>query len=340
MPSHIYDQLAPLIANNADQTPRSEPLKGAGDEGGQFVFRLASASGGPLPPARPTSPVFSAPSPAPNAALSQAQQELQALEEQERQAEEQDKLAAIQAQIEAKKKQAEEKKKKLEVASLPTPSLPRQTGREITGKDGAPMVLVPAGEFQYGFNNQRMSLSAFYMDKYEVTTKLYSTFLQATRHKQPDDWTQQVALVGSGDRPVVQVTWHDAEAYCRQYGKRLPIEQEWEKAARGTDGRKYPWGNEEPSSRHALFNTKWNGYGTLAVVGSHEAGASPYGIQDLAGNVWEWTSSDYDNERKVLRGGSWKTETNAYYLQSTPRNYGTPTYRNLSYGFRCAQDAP
>jgi len=134
--------------------------------------------------------------------------------------------------------------------------VPRQTGREVTGKDGAPMVLVPAGEFLYGDNNQRLSLPAFYIDKYEVSTRLYAAFIRDTRRAQPSDWSQQVALVGSGDRPVVNVTWHDADAYCRHYGKRLPTEQEWEKAARGTDGRKYPWGNEEPSSRHALFNTE------------------------------------------------------------------------------------
>ena len=182
-----------------------------------------------------------------------------------------------------------------------------------------------------------MSLSAFYMDKYEVTTRLYATFIQATSRAQPDDWSQQVALVGSGDRPVVNVSWDDAEAYCRQYGKRLPTEQEWEKAARGTDGRIYPWGNEEPTSRHALFDTKWNGYGTLAVVGSHEAGASPYGIQDLAGNVWEWTSSDYDNsgQLKMLRGGSW--DDNPQDLRSAYLYYLKPSNRFNSIGFRCAK---
>ena len=182
-----------------------------------------------------------------------------------------------------------------------------------------------------------MSLSAFYMDKFEVTTRLYAAFIQATSRVKPRDWPQQVALVGSGDRPVVTVTWDDADAYCRHYGKRLPTEQEWEKAARGTDGRKYPWGNEEPTSRHALFDTKWNGYGTLAVVGSHEAGASPYGIHDLAGNVWEWTTSDFDSDNKVLRGSSWYYK--AYGLRATYRLGWDPTYRLSNFGFRCLQDA-
>ncbi|MEW6542977.1 MAG: SUMF1/EgtB/PvdO family nonheme iron enzyme [Nitrospirota bacterium] len=221
----------------------------------------------------------------------------------------------------------------------------RQTGREITGKDGAPMVLVPAGEFIMGSNDgdadekpeRRVTLEAFYIDKYEVSTKLYATFIQDTRRAQPSDWSQQVALVGSGDRPVVNVTWHDADAYCRHYGKRLPTEQEWEKAARGTDGRKYPWGNEEPSSRHALFNTRWNGYGTLATVESYEAGKSPYGLYHMAGNVWEWTSSDYDNSTKVLRGGSWLY--NAGLVRSADRYRVDPSLRLSDLGFRCAQDA-
>ena len=235
------------------------------------------------------------------------------------------------------------------VISLGGLSLPVWAEREITGRDGAPMARVPAGEFLYGRNNQRLSLSAFDMDKYEVTTKLYAKFLQATGRVQPTDWPQQMALVGShGDRPVVNVTWHDADAYCSYYGKRLPTEQEWEKAARGTDGRKYPWGNEAPTSRHALFNARWNGYETLAVVGSHEAGASPYGIQDLAGNVYEWTSSgselgrgssDYVPGSKFIRGGSWY-EFLAAGLASTFGSIHPQEGKETDRGFRCVQDAP
>jgi len=221
---------------------------------------------------------------------------------------------------------------------------PGQAGREISGKDGAAMVLVPAGEFLYGDANQRMSLSAFYMDKYEVTTKLYAKFLQATGRKEPLRW-HEVGQVRDGDRPVIGVLWDDADAYCRHYGKRLPTEQEWEKAARGADGRRYPWGSEEPTSRHANFNKccQWNGYGTLATVGSYEAGKSPYGIYDLAGNAWEWTGSEYSRASnytyRVIRGGSWINE--AFYLRSTYRTWGPPRAKLHPYffGFRCAQDA-
>ena len=106
---------------------------------------------------------------------------------------------------------------------------------KIDGKAPADFIAAQTGKSYavvIGINDQPLSLSAFYMDKYEVTTKLYAKFIQDTNHSQPDDWSQQVALVGSGDRPVVYVTWHDAEAYCREYGKRLPTEQEWENEGR------------------------------------------------------------------------------------------------------------
>lgn len=206
------------------------------------------------------------------------------------------------------------------------------------------MVLVPAGEFQYG-SNKRMSLSAFYMDKYEVSARLYSQFLQATHRKQPDDWSQQVALIGNGDRPVGSVTWYDADAYCRHYGKRLPTEQEWEKAARGTDGRKYPWGNDEPNGSLAKYDmrvgymTNWTGYADLAPVESHEAGKSPYGLYHMAGNVSEWTSSDAgaSDTRMVVRGGSW--QHSAYQLESSERYFDEPSSKGPLLGFRCSQDA-
>ncbi len=200
------------------------------------------------------------------------------------------------------------------------------------------MVLVPEGEFTFGsdHNKKLLSLDSFYMDKFEVSVRLYAKFLQDTGRSQPRDWPQQLAIVNSGDRPVVGITWNDADAYCRHYGKRLPTEQEWEKAARGNDGRKYPWGNDEPTDRHALFNAKWNGYGTLAVVESHDAGRSPYGIYNMAGNVWEWTSSD-DDKLKVLRGGSWHTGAVevTYSIGWYPDDQGD----NVR-GFRCVQDTP
>ena len=124
----------------------------------------------------------------------------------------------------------------------------KQMSQEIIGKDGAPMVLVPEGEFLYGGNNQRMLLPAFYMDKYEVSTKLYDTFIQDTRRAQPADWSQQVALVGSGDRPVVNVTWHDADAYCRHYGKRLRRNRSGRKPRGGRMGGSIPGAMKSPAA--------------------------------------------------------------------------------------------
>lgn len=229
-------------------------------------------------------------------------------------------------------------------ALLPTGSLSlaeADQGRmeRITGKDGAPMMSVPAGEFLYGEGNHSLSLPAFYMDRYEVTTKLYAKFLRATGRKEPSKWSL-VSLRKDGDRPVIGVDWHDADAYCRYYGKRLPTEQEWEKAARGTDGRIYPWGDEQPAPSLASYDWDgkrlWQGYGTLSPVGSYEAGRSPYGIEDLAGNVTEWTGSDYDKSSKVVRGGSWLVD--ARTLRASHRHGVLPLYRLNVIGFRCVQD--
>jgi formylglycine-generating enzyme required for sulfatase activity len=337
------------------QTPQMAELSG---EKGQFVF-FTSAKGkaGTLasPPVASSSP---APAPEPSTALSQAEQELQALQEQERQMEEQEKQAALQRQIEEKKRQLEEKKKKIDLAKAY--DLPKQTGREITGRDGAPMVLVPAGEFMMGSNDyddekpiHRVSLDDYYIDKYEVTTTRYAAFLQATSRATPSSWNE-ASQVSDGERPVIGVDWNDADAYCRYYGKRLPTEAEWEKAARGADGRKYPWGNEKPTSRHTNFNKccDWKGYATLTAVTEHDAGKSPYGAYDMAGNVWEWTADWYDKtyyqsspdrnptgpssgSYKVSRGGSWSLDMNN--VRAANRGSFHPTLQGNFLGVRCAK---
>ncbi len=221
-------------------------------------------------------------------------------------------------------------------------AVPKPARREITGKDGAPMVLVPDGDFLYAHTKYRESVDAFYMDKYEVTTTRYAAFLQVTSREKPKSWND-VNRVSDRERPVIGVDWNDADAYCRYYGKRLPTEQEWEKAARGTDGREYPWGNEEPKRSLANYNwdgnRSWKGYLTLGSVESYEAGKSPYGLYNMAGNVAEWTSSDYDSSSslKVLRGGSWHDR--ALNMRSSDRDWLTPSLRSNYVGFRCAQDA-
>jgi formylglycine-generating enzyme required for sulfatase activity len=247
------------------------------------------------------------------------------------------------------------------VAFSPSYSRAQKPANKIIGKDSAPMVLVPAGEFTMGSDDgdadekpaHRVYLDDYYIDKYEVTTSRYAAFLRETGRAKPQYWNR-ISLVSDGDRPVVGVDWNDADAYCRYYGKRLPTEAEWEKAARGTDGRVYPWGNGNPTRRLASFDqSRWSemGYALLAPVKSHDGGKSPYGVYHMAGNVWEWVADWYANSYyqnspsqnptgpssgsfRVVRGGYWGSSPQA--LRSASRYYGIdPTDRNNGLGFRC-----
>jgi formylglycine-generating enzyme required for sulfatase activity len=223
------------------------------------------------------------------------------------------------------------------------------------------MAVVPAGEFMMGSPMgdsdeqpaHKVYVDAFSMDMYEVTVRQYAEFLQATGVNSPLDW-QTMNQPAHQKRPVANVDWADAAAYCKWAGKRLPTEAEWEKAARGTDGRLYPWGNDPPTPLHANFGKSGsNGHGTLAPVGTLEEGKGPYGIYDLAGNAWEWVNDWYDHDYyknspsqnptgpsrggfKVLRGGSWNS--NPRNLRSTDRYWDPPSFRSLYFpGFRCAK---
>jgi len=246
-----------------------------------------------------------------------------------------------------------------------------ESSKVITGKDGAAMVSVPAGEFWMGSEDghpeekprRRVYLDAFRIDKYEVTNTLYRRFMDATGHRAPKFWTD--SSVNEPNQPVVGVSWHDAGAYCRWAGKRLPTEAEWEKAARGTDGRKYPWGDQWDSSRAHSGESRWRR--NPAAVGSYASGVSPYGADDMAGNVWEWVADWYDenyyqsapnrnpkgpdgplvavrrtlwglwgqDQDRVTRGGSWVYFENN--LRVSVRSGWLPTNSNMSIGFRCAQ---
>ena len=243
---------------------------------------------------------------------------------------------------------------------------------EIVGKYGAPMVLVEKGVFTMGspFDSvgeepeHSVYLDAFYVDKFEVTVERYNKFLDEANHEKPWYWDRDHVSI-NGTKPVIGIMWYDARDYCVLAKKRLPTEAEWEKAARGTDKRKYPWGNEEPNSKRANFGTPSkqvsNTYlEALKPVGSYEQGKSPYGVYDMAGNVWEWVSDWYSEtyyskspkknpkgptkteapwvKDKVLRGGSWTHPPPN--LRSAYRGADDPTNSDQTYGFRCAQDAP
>jgi formylglycine-generating enzyme required for sulfatase activity len=173
-----------------------------------------------------------------------------------------------------------------------------QISESISSRDGAEMVLVPAGEVWMGSDDDdavdderprhRVPLPTYYIDKFPVTNVQYRRFLEATRHPDPKYWTDP--KFNEPNQPVVGVSWLDAQAYCGWASKRLPTEAEWEKAARGTDGRKYPWGDKWDPAR---ANSEDGGPGKPTPVGSYPQGVSPYGAHDMAGNVWEWTSSLY-----------------------------------------------
>ena len=188
--------------------------------------------------------------------------------------------------------------------------------KEITGKDGAPMVLIPAGSYPMGvptgdrdggrdeYPRHVIEIDPFYIDKYEVTNARYLEFVKATNHRVPQNpknptrnlWEGIGIPASLADRPVINVDWSDADAYCTWAGRRLPREAEWEKAAKGNNDWRFPWGNVEPTDGHLNFNQKWVGEKTLMPVGSYEKGKSPYGVYDMAGNVWEWVNDWYDQK--------------------------------------------
>ncbi|RMH02976.1 MAG: formylglycine-generating enzyme family protein [Nitrospirae bacterium] len=247
--------------------------------------------------------------------------------------------------------------------------------QEIIGKDGAPMVLIPAGPFPMGVPkgardggvderpNHVVELDAFYIDKYEVTNGRYLEFIRATGHrppKHPTDptknlWHDGLMPESIAPLPVVNVDWFDAKAYCEWAGKRLPTEAEWEKAAKGTEDRRFPWGDVEPTDKHLNFNQVWRGEQTLVPVGMYEKGKSPYGVYDMAGNVWEWVADWYDptyyqksprrnpkgpasGTHRVLRGSGWNVETPMVRIFTRVKSH--PLNRDHATGFRCAADAP
>lgn len=233
------------------------------------------------------------------------------------------------------------------------------------------MVFVPAGTFvmgsELGADDERpmreVYLDAFYIDRYEVTNGEYVEFLNTvedrlercgghdcidTKDEDPDSHIlyqagRYAVETRYENHPAITVSWYGAKAYCEYRGKRLPSEAEWEKAARGTDGMAYPWGNEFDAHR---ANTDYR-VGDTTPVGSCPDGVSPYGAYDMAGNVWEWVAdwyqaypgSDYRSDfwgqkYKVVRGGSWNHP--GYDARCTCRDIAHPARRILVVGFRCA----
>ncbi len=211
------------------------------------------------------------------------------------------------------------------------------------------MVYVSGGIFIMGRNDgdeyerpaHQILVKPFYIDRTEVTNEQYKQFIAATAHSSPSHWNNGFFSPTDAKKPIVNVSWSDANAYAKWFGKRLPTEEEWEYVARGTDGRRYPWGNLWDS---AYANVDRGTGGNIAEVGSFPNGATPLGVLDMCGNVWEWTSSslnNYDGQEliapgKVIRGGAY----------DTPPLRATATYRGVlqpdkaygKTGFRCVKD--
>jgi formylglycine-generating enzyme required for sulfatase activity len=224
--------------------------------------------------------------------------------------------------------------------------------------DGAVVVKIPDGEFLMGNKEtertpleHRVYVSEFLMDKTGVTWGQFKQFAEASGTPLPP---HEPYWGIHDDHPMTYVTWKEAQTYCGWAGGRLPTEAEREKGARGTDGRKYPWGNEEPDRERAVFRRTW-GHEATGAVGKRPAGASPYGLLDMGGNVWEWCSDWYDGEyyetspyrdpqgppsgrTHVVRGGSWDSRPSV--LSASCRSWGHPGYRDGDFGFRCAMNAP
>jgi hypothetical protein len=202
-----------------------------------------------------------------------------------------------------------------------------------------------------------VTLDKYFMDKTEVTVAAYGECVTAGGCIAPYtgsycNWN----VGGKEDHPVNCIDWNLSKAYCEWAGKRLPTEAEWDKAARGTDGRKYQWGNGLATCEYAVMNEGGNGCGTdstWSVCGKSPAGDSPYGLCDMAGNVWEWVSDWYGSayynsspsvdpqgpttgSNRVLRGG--RFINNAAVVRASRRGNVLPTYQDYTFGFRCATD--
>lgn len=230
----------------------------------------------------------------------------------------------------------------------------------VSAKDGVQLVRIEGGVFTMGddefFPMREVYVSPFYIDAVEVTTSRYAMFLEANGALAPPDEWERVDLKKNGELPVVGVSWNDAAAYCQWVGRRLPTEAEWERAARDSDQRKYPWGNEEPGANRAVYarDAEYAYEGGLERVGSLEAGRSREGVYDLEGNASEWLGDWFTDsfpiddvrnpkgpaagEKKVIRGSGWHEPVDR--LGGSRRYQASPDNRTDDVGFRCAMDAP
>lgn len=239
-----------------------------------------------------------------------------------------------------------------------TLALPEET---FVDQNGVTMRLIPAGEFTMGSNKgyddakpaHQIYLDSFYIDQFEVTNALYTMCVDSEVCLLPRYSSSSNNSIYYGDAsfdnyPVVYVDWFDAKTFCEWRGMRLPTEAEWEKAARGNDGRTYPWGEDSMCGLYSNCDL-----GDTIFVGAYESGKSVYGVYDMGGNVSEWVSSLYkpypylltdgredltSDEYRIIKGGSWNNMSYGTDLRSFLRSKQSPSYNSNRIGFRCARD--
>ncbi len=255
---------------------------------------------------------------------------------------------------------------------LGLPGISRAGTRMVSGKAGSTkngpdeMILISAGSFLMGTTSEQIAelssrfgyhpswlsheapqrditLPDYKIDKYPVTNKQYHEFCQATGHTFPEHWANAAPQAEIGMHPVRFVNKDDALAYAKWAGKRLPTEAEWEKAARGTDGRLFPWGNEF-NAKACCWNRPEDNTLTTDPVDAHPAGASPYGLMDMAGNLFEWCNDGPADESNLdravkysafLKGGAWITTEILDLRPAARNNSGHINNKSAFYGFRC-----
>lgn len=209
----------------------------------------------------------------------------------------------------------------------------RQFSRITTQPDMRDMVIVPSSRFCFGERNEEVEIPSFYMDIYPVTNRDYLRFVEATGHRAPRQWTNGAVPNGLEDHPVVFVDYEDALRFAVWAGKRLPTTLEWEKAARGEKGYRYPWGH---APTVAKCNVRESGVGTATPVTKYRSGVSPFGVYDMAGNAWEWCATETAPNRRMLRGGSFNTPFEHAVGYMT--NDASETMMDDDTGFRCVLD--
>ena len=218
-------------------------------------------------------------------------------------------------------------------------------------------ISIPEGDFLMGSDRQqdalahdnempqhRLHLPEYLISRTPVTNAQYQRFVEATHYPTPTHWMNGIIPASKAHHPVVYVSWHAVQAFCAWAGVRLPSEAEWEKAARGTDGRRYPWGNEAPNNSRCNFDMA---VGDTTPVGQYPKGASPYGCLDMAGNVWEWMNSKSqvypyktadgreeltNNDPRSLRGGAFNDDKG--FVRCAYREAYFPNFGYSSIGFR------